>query len=97
IDSHSNYVSIRPSANAPTSTNVKDFLTSIFDTFHRRPLILHSDNGSQFVSHELQDALERWNIAHIVTPINASFANGKIERWHRYLNEYLRAHNTSTA
>ncbi|EEQ99401.1 retrovirus polyprotein, putative, partial [Perkinsus marinus ATCC 50983] len=91
-DSCSGYVVVRPCLNTPTSIDVRDFLQSIFDTFHRRPLMVHTDNGSQFKAKEIEIFLDRLNINHILTPINSSFTNGKIERWHRYLNEYLRSH-----
>jgi putative transposase len=43
----------------------KDALTMAY--FRRRPvagLIFHSDRGSQYCSHEFQDALKGWGCAH---------------------------------
>lgn len=47
------------------------------------------DNGKQFVSKELIDALSRLGIRHIRCKINSAKTKGKIEAYNRFVNAFL--------
>ena len=73
-----------------TSREVIKALTDIFARFGF-PEELVSDNGKQFISDEFEAFLKSCRIRHIrVSPYYAR-SNGKLERFHRYLNKNFRA------
>jgi putative transposase len=51
-----------------------------------KPKII-TDNGSQFLSKEFKQFIKKAEYTHIKTSVNYPQANGKIERWHRTINE----------
>ncbi|EER05444.1 gag/pol/env polyprotein, putative, partial [Perkinsus marinus ATCC 50983] len=94
IDNYSNFLMVRPTQHSSTSQDVCTLLTSIVHTFHVLPLMLHTDNGTQYSSLAMADLVRSWDAIHLSTPRGSSPSNGRIERVHRYLNEYLRTHHT---
>ena len=73
-----------------TSREVIKALTDIFARFGF-PEELVSDNGKQFISEEFEAFLKSCGIRQIrVSPYYAR-SNGKLERFHRYLNKNFRA------
>ena len=74
IDHFTKFLFLQPLKRA-TSTNVIEFLqNSVFNTFGV-PQFLHSDNGKQFVSKEMQEFLSLYGITHIKTGLYSPQAN----------------------
>ncbi|KAK6168292.1 hypothetical protein SNE40_021086 [Patella caerulea] len=74
-----------------TAITVLDRLFSIFGS----PRVLHSDNGSVFISKDFQAYSEKWNIKLSYTPIVRPRAN-PVERSHRTLKASLQKNTAST-
>jgi putative transposase len=51
-----------------------------------RPRII-SDNGPQFVAKEFKEFIRLWQTSHVRTSPHYPQSNGKLERWHRTLQE----------
>ncbi|MBU7035905.1 MAG: transposase family protein [Theionarchaea archaeon] len=54
---------------------------------YNAPLHIYTDNGGQFLSKKFSAACSRAGITHIKTAITHPQGIGKIERWHRNLQE----------
>ena len=57
-----------------------------------RPRLL-SDNGPAFISHQLRDYLDNYQIAHVRGAIHHPQTQGKIERWHRSMKNVIKLDN----
>ena len=55
------------------------------------PLSFHSDNGTEFASEIFKSLMEELRIQKTYTPAYNPRSNGKLERWHRDLNAFMRA------
>ena len=56
---------------------------------HGCPLVIISDNGSEFVNEYFKTTLEKLHIKHILTSTYNPRANGAVERSHKTLNDVL--------
>ena len=70
--------------------------TTIVEDVYRRAILsfgafdkTYVDNGKQFVSKELIDALARLGITHLRTPPYSGKSKGKIEVYNRLINSYI--------
>lgn len=61
-----------------------------FATHHRFPLVLITDQGTEFVNQVVNEFLKLHNAQHITTMPYAPNQNGMIERFHCTLLEHLR-------
>jgi hypothetical protein len=91
IDRYSRFALTRSTFNCPTSSDVTVLLRLMFERFHVTPDVVVTDQGTQFTASETSQAFQRYNCSHTMTPIRASWANGRVERLHRVINERLRA------
>ncbi|KAF4647572.1 hypothetical protein FOZ61_003976, partial [Perkinsus olseni] len=82
----------KPVRSTPVGKDVIDLLSHIFATFHTHPLVLCTDGGSNLVSGQVTEFLMGYDILPQVTAKNTSLSNGRIERLHRTMEEYLRSH-----
>ena len=73
-----------------TSTNIIEFLTSLFSRFGLVDEII-SDNGRQFVSAEFQQFLSNLGIKHCCTALYNPQSNGAVERFNRVLKDGIKA------
>ena len=89
VDSYSRFAIAVYSGRAPTTKEV----VSIMRCQHQpsRISVIHTDNGPQFTSSEFVSYLGRAGIEHVMTPIHASWYNGKVERLFRTMVDRLRA------
>jgi transposase InsO family protein len=92
IDRFSRYVLTKSTGNAPLSTDCSELLRATFERFHVCVDFVYTDEGSQFVSAEFTRVAADLGCSVITTPVRSSWANGRVERWHRILNDHLRAH-----
>ena len=92
IDRHSRYVLTRATSNAPTASDCSGLLRTTFERFHVCVDFVYTDEGSQFVSAEFTRTATDLGCSVSTTPVHSSWANGRVERWHRILNDYLRSH-----
>ena len=90
VDHHTRYAIAHPTFSTPTATDCVRTISALFERFHTAPEVVHTDNGSQFVSLEFHQALTGFQSKHVRTPVQCSWANGRVERFHRTLNERLR-------
>jgi hypothetical protein len=90
VCNYSGYALVRPTSICPSSIDTVALVRSVVDVFNTVPEIVHTDNGSQFQS-DFTGYLTELNCRHVRSPIAASFCNGRVERFHRILNERLRA------
>jgi transposase InsO family protein len=91
VDRHSRYVLTRPTCNPPTAMDAAALLRVTFERFHVCVDVVHTDGGSQFISAEFARAATDVGARVQTTPVRSSWANGRVERWHRILNDRLRA------
>ena len=75
--------------------DAKRLIESIVEIFHRQPLRIHTDLGTQFTSVEFQEAVAGMRAEHIKSAREAHWSNGRVERTHRFINEYIRTHHQS--
>ena len=92
IDRHTRYVLTRPTANAPQASDCSALLHAALERFHVCVDFVYTDGGSQFVSAEFTRVATDLGCSIVTTPVQSSWANGRVERWHRTLNEFLRSH-----
>ena len=91
IDRNTRYVLTRPTANPPQASDCSALLHATFERFHVCVDFVFTDGGSQFVSAEFTRVATDLGCSIVTTPVRSSWANGRVERWHRSLNEFLRA------
>lgn len=87
IDGYSRYIIHHELRTSMTELDVQITLQKAYEKYpDTRPNII-SDNGGQYVSKEFGQYLKQLNFRHIRTSPNYPQSNGKIERFHRSLNE----------
>jgi transposase InsO family protein len=91
IDRYSRFVLTKCTCATPNGSDAVSLLRTTFDRFHVCVDVVHTDNGSQFVCAEFARTLTDLGAVSRTTPVHSSWANGRVERWHRVLNERLRA------
>ena len=55
------------------------------------PVSVHSYNGTEFTSEIFKSLMDELKITEAYTPSYNPRSNGKLERWHRDLNAFMRA------
>ncbi len=96
IDSFGAWVEVQEVYHSPTSADFVSFLVSEIITRHGVPKRIVSDNGSILVSEVSKMFYKDTGIRITTTSTYHPQANGKIERFHRFLKETLRASQTLT-
>lgn len=87
IDGFSRYIIHHEVRTSMTEADVQITLQKAHEKFpDARPNII-SDNGGQYISKEFGEYLKQLGFRHIKTSPNYPQSNGKIERFHRSLNE----------
>ena len=92
VDSATGYALALPCRLTPTSVEVMTLIGHLVDTFNTSPLVLYTDGGSIFTSRDTADFLSTRRVTLRTTAKHSSTTNGKVERFHRTLQEYLRTH-----
>jgi len=87
IDMHSQYPFAEPIPNKSASAVCEAFLNVL--SYFRTPNEVVTDNGSEFVSQEFQDLLQKLHIEHIRIAPRSPQGN-LVERFHRFLGEQYR-------
>lgn len=80
-------------------TNTKKIIECLslwFQEF-KKPKLIISDNGKQFVSNEMKEFLGKQDIKQIFTPEYSPYSNGISERVNRTLNEVIRIYSGKSA
>ena len=77
IDAHSKWMEVFPTKTITTSRTIQ-FLRNCFSRFGL-PVVLVSDNGTQFTSGEFKNYISSMGIRHITTPVNHPATNGLAE------------------
>jgi transposase InsO family protein len=95
IDRETRFVLARPSMMPPTGADAAALLRTTLDRFHVCVDVVYTDPGTQLRSTEFSRAVNDLQVRHVMTPVRSSWANGRIERWHRIVNERLRAASPS--
>ena len=89
MDYHSKYPEILVTGNITSEAIIK-WLDEIFSRYGLPDEIV-SDNGKQFVSHEMSRYLEVNNVRHTRTPVYCPQQNGLVERFNRYVKTHVEA------
>jgi hypothetical protein len=77
VGTYSDYIEVFPLQDMTTESLVKQ-LKPVFAT-HGIPLILFSDNGPNYASHEFAEFAEDWDFEHVTSSPYHSKSNGKAE------------------
>ena len=91
MDRHSRFVLTKSTCSPPTAMDAAALLRITFERFHVCVDVVHTDGGRQFISAEFARAAMDVGARVQTTPVRSSWANGRVERWHRVLNDRLRA------
>lgn len=87
LDGYSRYVVNHQLRHTMSQYDIEITIQGAKDKFpDARPRII-TDNGSQFISKEFRNYIKNAELDHIKTSIRNPQANGKIERYHRTINE----------
>ena len=89
MDQYSKYPEILVTGNI-TSEAIIRWLDDIFSRYGL-PNEIHSDNGKQFVSHDMARYLAANNVKHTRTPVYCPQQNGLVERFNRYVKTHVEA------
>lgn len=66
---------------------IKEYIAAMSTRFGRKPIILRTDNGREYVSSELSKFLRKEGIQHQLTVVYTPQQNGVAERKNRFLTE----------
>lgn len=91
LDNFSNLVEVKYLAHCPTSQDCANFLRDFVRQAGSLPSRVVCDNGTQFESATFESAVSEFKAKLIFVGSYSHWAAGKIERWHRVLNERVRA------
>jgi transposase InsO family protein len=91
MDRETRFVLAKPTMLPPTGADAAALLRQTFDRFHVCVDVVHTDSGTQLTGAEFSRAIAELQARHVRTPVHSSWANGRVERWHRIVNERLRA------
>ncbi|EER14873.1 hypothetical protein Pmar_PMAR008638, partial [Perkinsus marinus ATCC 50983] len=95
IDSATGYAVVKPTKHCPTSNDIVETFQYLTEVFCTSPLVVHTDNGSVFISDRFSKYLRSIKAIHERSAVFASWSNGKVERLHRDINAYIRCANRS--
>ncbi len=95
VDNATGYAFCKASKFSPTGNDVVSLLAHVTEVVHKNPLMICTDGGSNFMSDAVREFILSREILHKVSPKHSSSSNGKVERFFRVVNEYLRSHCTS--
>jgi transposase InsO family protein len=82
---------VRSTIHTPTAGDASSLVRRVVDTFNTHPEICQTDQGTQFVSSDFTRTLAELSCRHVRSPVGASWTNGRVERFHRVINEKVRA------
>ena len=88
IDHFSGWPEAFPMKNKSTLSVARVLLNEVIPR-HSCPRVMVSDNGTEFVSAVIALIKEKMRITHIKTSPYHPQSNGKVERFHRYMNDTL--------
>ena len=72
-----------------TAETVAKILMEEFIPRHGCPRVLRSDNGSEYCNAIVSLLLEKFKITHIRTSAYKPSSNGRVERIHRFMNDFI--------
>ncbi len=87
MDGYSRYIVHHELKKSMTERDVEIVLQKAIEKYPDKKPKLISDNGSQYVSKDFQSYLKEVGLQHIRTSVSYPQSNGKIERFHRSLEE----------
>lgn len=87
MDGYSRYIVHHDIRTAMTEREVELVVQRAHEKYPDKNPKIISDNGKQFVSKEFQDYLKELNMKHVRTSPSYPQSNGKIERFHRSLED----------
>jgi transposase InsO family protein len=76
----------KPNLRMQTQLVIQAVLMALWQKQSRAPIILHSDRGSQFTSHEYQCFLKDHNITSSMSAVGSCYDNAAAESFFVYLN-----------
>ena len=88
VDHFSSYPMVFPAPDKSADTVARVFLEHVIPT-HSCPSVLISDNGTEFVNHTIALITKKMHINHIRTSPYHPQGNGRVERFHRWMNSML--------
>jgi len=91
LDNFSSFVKVFASTECPRSRDCANFLAEVVGEGQFTPSKICVDNGPQFTGSPFRQAVETLGAVLEYSGAYAHWAAGKIERWHRVLNERVRA------
>lgn len=83
------FVHAIPSADITAFTVAKIFVERLI-CLHGIPKIILTDMGSNFMSQMFEETMKLLNISHVHASVRRPESVGKIEKWHRYLGDFIR-------
>jgi hypothetical protein len=92
VDSASNFAFTKSCRTTPKTTEIIELLDEAIAFSNKIPLVIVSDGGANMVSNEMLQYFVDRNMRQQVTAKGSSLTNGRVERFNRSLNEYLRCH-----
>jgi transposase InsO family protein len=87
LDGYSRYIIHHELRTSMKELDVEKTIQKAHEKYPDKKPKLISDNGSQYISKEFQSYLKEVELQHITTSLNYPQSNGKIERFHRSLEE----------
>ena len=91
VDSFTGYAIVKVTSRCPTSHDAAALVRKVVEFFNTLPEACHTDNGSQFMSTAFCGTLRDMSCQHVTSPVHARWCNGRVERFHRIINECVRA------
>jgi transposase InsO family protein/predicted aspartyl protease len=91
VDRFSGYTLVECTVRPPSTATAIRLFRRVLNDFNAVPEIVHTDNGSTFVSAEWFAFLKSIHCRHVRSPVGASWCNGQVERVHRLIREHLAA------
>jgi transposase InsO family protein len=95
VDNATGYALCKATKFSPVSSDVVALLTHQIELVHKTPLVICSDGGRNLVSEQVEEFILARNIFHKVSAKHSSASHGKVERFFRTMNEYMRSHVSS--
>jgi len=87
MDGYSRYIVHHELRTSMTELDVEITVQKAHEKYPNEKPKLISDNGGQFVAKDFQEYLKNLDLQHITTSFNYPQSNGKIERFHRSIEE----------
>jgi transposase InsO family protein len=89
VDNASSYAFGLPTRNPPKDVDIIELLTDVMGLMNKCPLVLLTDGGANMVSNKMREFVWTHQIKHSVTAKHSSCTNGKVERLHNVINEFI--------